>query len=518
MEVLKNLEPEKVFFYFEELCKIPHGSRNTKAISDYCAAFAREHKLRYIQDDSNNIIIFKDGSVGYEKSAAVILQGHLDMVCEKDADCEIDFTKDGLTLEVHGDDITARGTTLGGDDGIAVAFALAILSDDSLPHPPLEVVLTVDEEIGMLGAAALDCSPLKGRIMLNLDSEDEGKLLVSCAGGVTAVCRLPITREQEKASPLATAHGKSKYTLSVSGLAGGHSGVEIDKGRANANQLLGRLLFALSKEIDLRLCSIQGGLKDNAIPREASADFIAADSDLPPEKLKKQLEAFVKQWTDILKHEYKNADPDITIAISGHTDSDTSATAGHAGNIAAISGRPAVSFLPLTPASTKCAITALYNLPGGVIRMSRDIEGLVQTSLNMGILKTKTDEIIYSFSVRSSLATEKAELLSRMECLMDSLGGSISLEGDYPAWEYRTDSPLRELMVTVFKEQYGYPPEIQALHAGVECGLFAGKLPGLDCVSFGPMIQDIHTPKERLSISSCARTWQYTLEILKRLK
>lgn len=508
MEVLKHLEPEKVFFYFEELCKIPHGSRNTKAISDYCASFAREHALRYIQDDSNNIIIFKDGSTGYEHSAAVILQGHLDMVCEKDADCEIDFTKDGLTLEVRGDDITAKGTTLGGDDGIAVAFALAILSDDSLPHPPLEVVLTVDEEIGMLGAASLDCSPLKGRIMLNLDSEDEGKLLVSCAGGVTAVCHLSIMREQTEASPLITAHQKNKYTLTVSGLAGGHSGVEIDKGRANANQILGRLLFALSKEIDLRLCSVQGGLKDNAIPREASADFIAADSDLQPAEPGKQLESFVNKWTGILKHEYKNTDSGITIAISEHTNSDAAAT----------SHNPAVPCKPLTLASTRCAITALYNLPGGVIRMSRDIEGLVQTSLNMGILKTEANEIIYSFSVRSSLATEKEELLSRMECLLDSLGGSISLEGDYPAWEYRADSPLRELMVTVFKEQYGYSPEIQALHAGVECGLFAGKLPGLDCVSFGPMIQDIHTPKERLSISSCARTWQYTLELLKRLK
>lgn len=487
MGILRGLEPKKVFRYFEDICSIPHGSGNTKAISDYCVAFAKEHGLKYIQDASNNVIIFKDGTAGYENSKPVIIQGHLDMVCEKESGCNINFEEEGLTLELQGDYITARGTTLGGDDGIAVAYALAILDDEHISHPPLEVVLTVDEEIGMLGAAALDYSPLNGRIMLNLDSEDEGILLVSCAGGVTATCHLPITREAITAMP---------YSLSVTGLLGGHSGVEIDKGRANAGKILGRILYDLSGHAAIRLISMEGGLKDNAIPREAHAQFI-----LCPEEAAAQqgfdMDTFVTHWNAVLKKEYASTDPGITLKFEAASP---------------------FSQMVMTADSSEKAIAALHLLPNGIQSMSHNIEGLVQTSQNLGIMKTGENEVTYSFSTRSSVSSEKQELLSRMECLMQQLGGHVSTMGDYPAWEYRKESPLRDLMVNIFESQYGYKPEIQALHAGVECGLFADALPGLDCVSFGPVMHDIHTPKEELSISSVERVWKYTLEILKQLK
>ena len=482
MAVLTGLEPEAVFRYFEALCAIPHGSGNTKPISDYCVRFARERGLRCIQDDSNNVIIFKDGTRGYEQSAPVMLQGHLDMVCEKTADCPIDFEKDGLSLRLDGDTISAEGTTLGGDDGIAVAYGLALLASEDIPHPPLEVVFTTDEETGMFGAAALDCSPLRARTMLNVDSEEEGILLVSCAGGCCVACRLPVRRE--------TAEGV-QITLKVGGLTGGHSGVEIDKGRANANQLLGRALNELGKELSYALIDVSGGLKDNAIPREAFARLVvepdAAD----------RVGRFAEKYQRIFASEFRATEP--TIALT--------AEAGEVAQASAMS------------ADTKTAvIAALVDLPGGVQRMSADIPGLVQTSLNMGVLSTSEDEVTMRFALRSSVETEKEEMASRIANLMGILGGSADRTGDYPAWEYKPDSRLRDLMVKVFTEQYGRAPAVQAIHAGLECGLFAGKLPGLDCVSIGPDMLDIHTTGERMSAASVKRTWEYILEILKRLK
>lgn len=494
MGVLSDLEPTQVFQYFEEICNIPHGSGNTKAISDYCVDFAKEHGLRYQQDDVNNVIIWKDASLGYEQSDPVMLQGHLDMVCEKETDCEIDFSRDGLTLQLEDGVISAAGTTLGGDDGIAVAYALAILASDTIAHPPLEVVLTVDEEIGMLGAAALDTSSLQSRTMLNLDSEEEGHLLVSCAGGVTSIAHLPIRREMVVGQ---------KVTLTVTRLQGGHSGVEIDKGRGNACQLLGRMLYQLQEDFVFQLCSVQGGLKDNAIPREATADLVLMGWQLEsqPEEGEELLAEFQNQIAELMKtyqEEYQLTDPSVRLLVQYDDNirkNDAIDRKGTAG-----------------------IITMLYCLPGGIQKMSFAMEGLVQTSLNLGILKTEAAEVTASFSVRSSVETEKRALVAKIRCLMTSLGGSVTNQGEYPAWEYRQDSPLRDLMVEVFQEQYGREPVVQALHAGVECGLFAGKLPDLDCVSFGPDMQDIHTPKESMNVESVKRTWLYTLEVLKRLR
>ena len=482
MAVLDGLKPQAVFQYFEELCAIPHGSGNTKPLSDYCVRFAQEHGLRCIQDESNNVIIFKGGTTGYENSAPVMLQGHLDMVCEKTADCSIDFEKDGLTLRLDGDTIFAEGTTLGGDDGIAVAYGLALLASEDIPHPPLEVVFTTDEEIGMFGAVELDCSPLKARTMINVDSEEEGILLVSCAGGCCVSCHLPVRRQKI---------GGVQVALKAGGLMGGHSGVEIDKGRANANQLLGRALNELGKELSYALVDVSGGLKDNAIPREAIAHLVLEADAID------RVRAFAEKYQEIFAAEFRATEP--TLSLTAET--------GETGELSAMSD------------DTKTAvIAALVNLPSGIQRMSADITGLVQTSLNMGILSTSEDEVTMSFAVRSSVGSEKEELCSRISNLMGILGGTVDRVGDYPAWEYRPDSKLRDLMVEVFTEQYGHEPEVQAIHAGLECGLFAGKIPGLDCVSIGPDMLDIHTTGERVSVASVQRTWEYILEVLKRLK
>ena len=480
MSVLEHLEPKKVFYYFEEITGIPHGSRNTKQISDFCVDFAKKKNLRYIQDDNNNIIIFKDAYKGYENAEPVILQGHLDMVCEKTPDADIDMDKEGLTIGIDGDTIFAKDTTLGGDDGIAVAMMLAILDSDSIPHPPLEAVFTVDEEIGMLGAVSIQTDSLKGRRMLNMDSEEEGVLTVSCAGGNLAECILPLQR-----LPLT----QTTYRITVGGLKGGHSGIEIDKGRANANVILGRFLQELKLQTDFLLISVNGGLKDNAIPRESKA-VIAIQEKIDFISLAQSFEAKIRR-------EYRSTDAEIFIQIqASKTESEEA----------------------MDRETTEKAIFMLTCLPNGIQRMSEEIEGLVETSLNMGIVRTTPKELSISFCVRSSVSSMKEMLNRRLLTMMEQIQGTMSVSGDYSAWEYRKDSPLRELMTDVFKEQYGKEPVIEAVHAGVECGIFAGKIPGLDCVSFGPNLTQIHTVRERMSISSVGRVYQYVLEVLKRMK
>ena len=479
MAILEHLEPRGVFRFFEEMCAIPHGSANTKAVSDWLMAFARERGLEAYQDQLNNVIIIKQATAGYENAPAVILQGHMDMVCEKAPDCEKDMEKEGLDLAVDGDTVYARGTTLGGDDGIAVAMALALLDADDIPHPRLEAVFTVDEEIGMLGAVGMeDVSMLRGRRMLNLDSEVEGVFTVSCAGGNLTKCTLPVRRET---------FGAEFLTVTVGGLRGGHSGVEIDKGLGNACMLLGRVLTACGRETALRLVSVSGGLKDNAIPREASAVVAAADA--------REIRAVCARLDAELKNEYRTTDPEVFVSV-----------------------RDGGADLPMDEDSTRRILAFLTCAPNGIQAMSADIPSLVQTSLNLGILTTGDETVDASFCVRSSVDSQKQMLVERLECLTETLGGSVGVFGDYSGWEYRSDSPLRELLVEVFTEQYGHAPKIEAIHAGVECGIFAGKLPGLDCVSMGPDLTEIHTCRERLHIASVQRLWAMVLETLKRMK
>ena len=479
MSILEHLEPRGVFRFFEELCAIPHGSGNTKGVSDWLMAFARERELESYQDRLNNVIIIKEATPGYESAEPVILQGHMDMVCEKAPDCAKDMDREGLDLAVEGDTVYAKGTTLGGDDGIAVAMALALLDADDIPHPRLEAVFTVDEEIGMLGAVGMeDVSMLRGRRMLNLDSEVEGVFTVSCAGGNLTKCTLPVHRE---------AFDGTVLTVTVGGLRGGHSGVEIDKGLGNACMLLGRVLNACGRETELRLVSADGGLKDNAIPREASAVVSAADA--------RAVKAVCARLDAELKNEYRTTDPAVFVSVCD----------GGAG-------------APMDEETSRRILTFLTCAPNGIQAMSADIPGLVQTSLNLGILTTEEGEVNASFCVRSSVDSQKQMLVERLTCLTETLGGSTAVFGDYSGWEYRPDSPLRELLVEVFTEQYGHEPKIEAIHAGVECGIFAGKLPGLDCVSLGPDLTEIHTCRERLHVASVQRLWAMVLETLKRMK
>lgn len=479
---VRELGPRAVMNHFADISAIPHGSGNTKAISGHCAAFARARGLECHQDELNNLIIIKPASPGYENSPAVIVQGHMDMVCEKDPGSAHDFATDALDLDCDENYIFAHGTTLGGDDGIAVAVALAMLDDDSIPHPRLEVVLTVDEEVGMTGASGLDVSPLRGRRMLNLDSESEGLFVAGCAGGVRATIVLPARRDHVTAAPV---------TLTLGGLQGGHSGQEIDKCRGNANVLLGRVLLSLSEAIPLRLAALTGGAADNAIAAEARATVA-----VPPERVNDAL-ALAREIEAVIQNELSTADPGVFLR----------AEAGAPAELEAV-----------TETDTSAIIDALVTLPNGIQAMSADIPGLVQTSLNLGTVRMENGSARAAYCVRSSVDSEKAALIKRIERLTARLGGTLELYGDYPAWEYRKDSPLCALMRDVYREQYGAEPQIMAFHAGLECGIFAKKLPGLDCVSAGPTILDIHTPRERMDIASVQRLWDFVLEVLKRLK
>ena len=475
---LAGLEPAAVFQYFEDICGIPHGSRNTKMISDYLVEFAKIHGLRYIQDEVDNVILFGEGTCGMENHAPVILQGHMDMVCEKDADCNIDMEKEGLDLYHDEYRIGAKGTTLGGDDGIAVAFSLALLADKSIPHPPLEVIITVDEEIGMLGADAIDLSMLKGRTLINLDSEEEGVFTVSCAGGTRATISMPVERR--------TVYGPC-IRLSVSGLQGGHSGAEIHKNRANANKVMGEFMSRIQKLMPLCLTSFAGGSKDNAIPRTCQATLVAMGIHLERiNTIAQELEAEIKEKYD---------EPEVSI---------------QAFDVDALGGNS------LTTEATAQVISLLCAIPNGVMAMSQDIEGLVQTSLNWGVAKLG-DRFTVTSSVRSSVNREKEELLDRLKKMAEFYNATYSQMGDYPAWEFKKDSKLRDTMVRIYQEMFQKDPEVVAIHAGLECGLLGEKLPGLDCVSIGPQMHNIHTSRETLEIASTERTWNFLLEVLKAL-
>lgn len=475
---LQGLEPESVFRYFEEICAIPHGSRNTKAISDYLVSFAKAHGLRYRQDESNNVVIFAPGTCGLEDHESVILQGHMDMVCEKDAGCPLDMAVDGLDVTHDGCCIFAKGTTLGGDDGIAVAYALAILDDNTIAHPPLEVIITVDEEIGMLGAAAMDLADVKGCTMLNLDSEDEGIFTVSCAGGAT--CTVSLNAERK------AVYGPC-VRLSVEGLQGGHSGAEIHKNRANANKVMGDFLGRIQKLMPLCLTSFSGGSKDNAIPRACQATVVAMGIGLERiNDIAAQLQQEVRETYD---------EPEALVQAF-----DVDALGGNA----------------LTTAATADVISLLCAAPNGVQAYCPDMPELVQTSLNLGIAKLG-DRFTATFSVRSSVNAEKEGLITKLKELADFYNGTYSQSGTYPAWEFKKDSRLRDVMVPIYTRMFGKEPKVLAIHAGLECGLLGDKLPGLDCVSIGPQMHDIHTSREKLEIASTKRTWDFLLEVLKAL-
>lgn len=482
MAVLENQEPRKVFHFFEEMCQIPHGTFDTKRISDYCVAFAKERGLEVIQDEANNVIIRKPGTAGYEESEPVIIQGHIDMVCEKTADSKHDFKTDGLDLYVEDGYLKARDTTLGGDDGIAVAMAMALLDSDDIPHPPIEALFTVDEEDGMGGAHAIDLTQLKGRKLINLDSEEEGILTTGCAGGIQYVTEIPVEREVRDGSLV---------KIRIHGLLGGHSGAEIHKQRGNSHKMMGRLLYHIAREIPFCLVSVGGGSKDNVIALDTSAELLAD---------KEQASAILDMANDmaaIWKAEFMGEEPGLTV--------DT--------EVSKVSGCRAFS-----EASTEHVITYLELCPNGLVEFSRKLEGVVETSLNTGVVETKEDCVRTVCMIRSSVESRKHQLKEQMELCAKASGGAGRVVGEYPAWQYDPDSELRRIMVDTYRELYGSEPVVSVIHAGLECGLFLGKRSDLDCVSCGPNVLDVHSVNEKLEIASTQRSWDYLKAILKNCK
>jgi dipeptidase D len=481
--VLRDLSPNNVFKFFEEITRIPRGSGNEKQISDYLVAFAKERNLEVLQDKALNVIIKKPAAPGYEKAPTVILQGHMDMVCEKNKETVHDFEKDPIKLRVLEDMIYATDTTLGADNGIAIAYALALLDSKDLPHPALEVLLTTDEESTMGGAIALEGANLKGRLLVNMDSEEEGKLLVSSAGGTKAKTILPITWEAAKSDC-------DTVRIAMGGLKGGHSGMEINRGRGNANKLMGRLLNEIGSEVEIHINEINGGVKSNAIPREMEVVAQVGRKDLL--KLQEKLAEFEAA----IKNELRAADPEVYVKLE--------------------TGVQPVE--RVFDKETQCkAIGFLVMVPNGVQSMSMEIQGLVESSTNLGVVMTQGDSFITINEIRSSVRSLKKNTLNMVHTLTATLGGETRVESDYPEWEYNPNSQMRKLFQELYKGMTGKDAEIIAIHAGLECGVLIQKLPGMDAISLGPNIFDVHTPNEHFSISSTERVWNYLLEVLKNM-
>ena len=473
MAKLEGLKPEKVFEFFEMLCSVPHGSGNTKQVSDLCVKFAKERGLKYKQDEHNNVIIWKEASPGYETAEPLIFQGHIDMVCAFEPDCGIDMKRDGLNLVVDGDWVKAYKTSLGADNGIGVAIAMALLDDENLQHPRLEALFTTDEETGMFGALGADLSVLEGRNLINLDSEEEGYLTVSCAGGVRADCLFPADWET-------VPEGVCFYEIVIDGLKGGHSGAEIDKGRASATQLMGRFLYRAEKETGLRVASMAGGTFTNVIPL-----YCRSVVAVPTDKAE-AFEALRAYDEAMFQNEYLTPDPGLRMKTA-----------------------PAAAAERVFSAErTKALLNMMLLAPYGVQAMSMDIPGLVQTSLNLGVIETKEEGIGLYFSLRSSIQSQKDMLAERLEALCSLCGAAFNTHDPYPAWAFKKESRLRDAMSRACAAVYGKEPGITATHGGLECGLFMEKRPDFDCVSLGPDLREVHSVRERLSISSTERLYE----------
>lgn len=481
MNNFNNLKPYEVLCWFYEICKIPHGSGNTEAIADFIVNFAENRGYKYVKDGANNVIIYANGTEGYENSKPIILQGHTDMVCEKEIHCNIDMETEPIKLCTDGEFLWAEGTTLGADNGIAVAYMLAVLDNKEIPHPPLECLFTSDEEIGMVGARALDVNNLNTNLLINIDSEEEGVLTVSCAGGVRANCHIPIEKDNF------TGTG---YKIVIKGLRGGHSGIEINQHRINAIKLMSEMLHGIHRKTGFRMSNIKGGNKDNVIPTSCECNICVED--INSQKFLQVAESVAKG----LKVSKQITEPNIDITIE----------------------KVDTPLECLTTASTEKILFALLQAPDGVCTMSPDIPDMVQTSLNLGVLTTEKDNIYMRFFVRSNAATGKQALVLKLQSFFEYLDGTIEFRNDYPAWEYNHNSKLRDMMVETFNDLYGYQPQVTALHAGLECGILSGKIPNMDAVSFGPDMYNVHTPQEKVSIPSVERCWNYLKAVLKNCK
>ncbi len=482
--VCGDAEPQRVLHFFEEICRIPHGSYHVEEISSYLTSFAAERGLEYLQDASLNVIIRKDASKGAASREPLILQGHMDMVLEKEKGCPLDLETQPIVLQCDGENLYAEGTTLGGDDGIAVAMMLALLDDDTIPHPPLECVFTVNEEVGLQGASALDTDVLSGRRMINLDSEKEGVFIVGCAGGAEENTVLPVTRKK---------HAGRRMILTIEGLQGGHSGECIHLGRANADLLMGRILYKLREKETVRLISLEGGQRDNAIPRSCTAELLLRKK-ADPARTKK----LISGWMEQIQAEYAETDPGITWSLTwGEPD-----------------GKPVQA---ITRKDTERILTYLMLVPNGVMEMEPGSDRLPRTSVNLGILRTTQTQLEMVHMARSSVESRKEYLLERIHLLACALGGTGRTEHSYPAWERKSSSALCSRMAEIYERQTGEKPVITVFHAGLECGLFTEKIKGLDCLSMGPDMMSVHTTEERLSLSSVQRVWSFLLAVLKEI-
>ena len=476
---LEALDYKRVLFYFSELARIPHGSGNVGQIADYLENFAKEQKVRYIRDTADNIIFYKEASPGYEQFPAIILQGHMDMVYEKEAGVAHDFSKDGLRLQTDGEWLYADRTTLGGDDGIAVAYCLALLADDTIKHPALELVITTDEETGMDGAKALDAAALSGRFLINIDTEEEDVVLCGCAGGMRVAGELPAEY---------TLLGGRTVKVTVRGVLGGHSGVEIDKNRTNAVLFLARYLFTLREAVPFAVAEFSGGQKDNAIPREADALLVF------PEDLSAEDIAKAEQIAEEMVAEIRGGEPEAELSFSVEE---------FTAEIPVVHPRGFEKFLFL-----------LLQAPNGVQANSAEIPGLVESSLNLGICCMTSKGMECHWSLRSSKRSYLNFLKEKLIYLISFLGGEYEVSGDYPAWEYKAESKLRDVYAKAYTDMFGKAPSLATIHAGLECGILSEKIPGLDIISIGPDMKDIHTPAERLHIASALRIYKLLEKIL----
>lgn len=471
-----NTNAEKVFYYFEKLSAIPRGSGNMKGISDFCEDFAKQFNLKYIRDTADNIVIFKNASDKSENTEPIILQGHLDMVCQKKDGFEIDFSHNGIKIYRDGDFIKADGTTLGADNGIAVAYILAVLASDDISHPPIEAIFTTDEEIGLIGANALDTSVLKSRRMINLDSEAEDVLTVSCAGGRDVVFKLPITRENSNGV---------KISIGVKGLAGGHSGAEIHKNRVNANKLMGEFLVELKSKSEFKIISVNGGSKSNAIPATCVCEICVQNKD--------GILQNIRSFENSHKSKIQKNEPNFYIeTVIGDN----------------------ASYDCLSENSTQKITDILSTAPDGVIKMSEEIEDLVETSLNLGILSTETSSIKFHFSLRSNKERELEILTDKILNIGKAIDAETETFGFYPPWEFNPVSPLRELYKNCYRSLNGKEIKVEAIHAGLECAVFSSGIKNLDCISVGPDMHNVHTPNEELNIPSAVRTFNLILNVL----
>ncbi len=477
MARLNSLNPERVFNYFEQICAIPRGSENMKAISQYCIDFAKNHSLEAVRDEADNVIIYKPATTGYESSEPIILQGHLDMVCQKTDDCNIDFDKDGLDVYIDGDFVKAKGTSLGADNGIAVAMILAILESSDISHPAIEAVFTTDEEIGMCGAMVLDMKKLNAKRMINLDAEEDDILTVSCAGGSDFRITMPIEFENKKGN---------RIDISLKGLRGGHSGVEINSNRVNANKLAARFLNHMKNICEFELISINGGDKGNAIPNSCQISLCTDNAS--------SFETAANDCLAVIKAEISDREPQFSydICISENTDCKA-----------------------IKSDIKDKLIFGLLIVPNGVCEMSSEIENLVESSQNLGILKTTDSEIILHFTLRSNKQSALNFLEDRMKAFADSLNSEYEASGHYPPWEFNSNSQLQNIYKECFVQEFGTIPKVEAIHAGLECGIFSSAIDGLDCIAMGPSLFDVHTVNERLSITSTEKIYNLLIKILK---